>query len=545
MVRLLLALALFAGCVKSAPQVAPCEAFVRVLATYPGASTAETEAHVTVPLETQIAGLEGITRVESSTSGSLAAIDVWLKASDHLAAGAAIRQRVRKNSSLPQEVLEPLVDSAPANERLRFVLLEGPELDPGQLANTADALRNQLLSMGGILRVDLLGKPERTIAIELSPEALGATGLTLGQVAAALRAHNADETVLGTTRPGPDPDELKEIVIAERSGVPLRLETLAMISTRFSTRPEVSVGGAPAVLIALQQSGSGPPEDKLRAALSSLPARARATLSNTIETRRCGARLLENQPLAIAEAATVPLDANVEGIVVRGADVLAPTPAELTYADPPQDLRAQLLHFGDAPDRFLQSWAAKVGAVPIHSGRSLEITLSSADRDRLESAALDLEKRTKSRVRLLGPPPPAPEIHIELDRDALSRYGLPIGYAAREIRRARYGEDVTPYRSRDRVVLSPSPSLSPDTDRQRLEKLMLTAPDGTALPLSSVARLSAEASETTLLRINRKPAIRFWAAPLDGASRAATGHWLSREILPKIARDHGVKSTVE
>ncbi len=102
-----------------------------------------------------------------------------------------VRKRMLDEASkLPAGVQGPFVNDDFSDVYFTLYALTAPELPLHELVQPAEALRDQLLRVDGVQKVNLLGEQPQTVFIELSNQELSNLGLTANQVFAAIDAHN-------------------------------------------------------------------------------------------------------------------------------------------------------------------------------------------------------------------------------------------------------------------------------------------------------------------------------------------------------------------
>lgn len=223
---------------------------VTIVTEATGLAAEEVEQLITYPIETAVNGTTGVRRVRSASAAGISV--VWVEF-DWDTPDALARQRVTErlqssSDALPDEASAPLL--APASSvmgEIAFIALTSERLDPIELRRVAEVdVRRRLLAVPGISQVVALGGLEKQYQILADPQRLERHGLTLAELADAVRRGSENASggfivdrgkesvvrVLGRARHVAD---LENIVVARRGGVPVHVRDVA----------DVRVGAAP------------------------------------------------------------------------------------------------------------------------------------------------------------------------------------------------------------------------------------------------------------------------------------------------------------
>lgn len=188
------AAAFFALPVRELPNVDP--PVVSISTTYTGASAEVVEVRITQIIEQQVAGIQGIDRVYSSSRDGQSRISITFTLDRNLDEAANdVRDAVsRVLSQLPDQALAPQIAKANADSSpLIFLSLTSTTLDRLALADYGNRFLVQRLStIPGVAQVNLRGAPLYAMRIWLDSDALASRGLTVEDVAAALNSQNVE-----------------------------------------------------------------------------------------------------------------------------------------------------------------------------------------------------------------------------------------------------------------------------------------------------------------------------------------------------------------
>lgn len=263
------------------PEVVPPT--IVVSATYPGANAQTVAETVATPLEQSINGVEDMIYMSSySTSSGTLSLTVTFKIGTDLDIAQVLVQN-RVNTALPrlpQEVRNLGVTTNKSSPDMMMVInLFSPDesLDQLYVSNYAILrLQDQLTRLDGVGEVRVFGAREYAIRIWLDPEKIAATGMTAGDIIAALRAQNVQVSAGGLGQPPVDggnayqftistqgrfdnADQFKQVIVRTGAdGAIIRLGDVARVE--LGAKDYVMNGyldGTPAIGIAMfQRPGS-------------------------------------------------------------------------------------------------------------------------------------------------------------------------------------------------------------------------------------------------------------------------------------------------
>ncbi len=216
-----------------------------VTAVLPGASPQTMAAAVATPLEKQFSTIAGITSMTSSSYQGVTTVTLQFDLGRSLDAAA---QDVQSAISVAQAQLPPDMPSPPsyrkvnpADQPILYVALTSPTLALSELDEYGETLMAQRISMvEGVAQVMVYGSQKYAVRIQLDPSRLAAEGIGIDQVAAAVRSANVNLPTgdldgpyrgfsIQATGQLERADQYRPIVVAYRSGRPVRLEALGRV----------------------------------------------------------------------------------------------------------------------------------------------------------------------------------------------------------------------------------------------------------------------------------------------------------------------------
>ena len=222
------------------PDIAP--PFVTVAIPYPGASPDGVEKEILDPVEEAISSISGVKNVNGVAEDGYATVMVEFLFDKPLSeATQDIRDAISGiRSDLPAEMEEPIIKKFNDTDLpIVSLSLSSTTLSPGELTRLADpGLTREFRSIPGVAEVEVPGKVERELTVQIKPEALQAAGVGVSQLVQALQLQNLaapvgrvtgdlDERSIRLRGRLDRPDEFEQIVVAERNGQVIRLGQVA------------------------------------------------------------------------------------------------------------------------------------------------------------------------------------------------------------------------------------------------------------------------------------------------------------------------------
>jgi len=242
-----------------------------VFTSWPGRSPRDVEDQVTYPLTTALLGIPGVRTVRSSSALGFSTIYVIF---DDSVEFYWSRTRVlEKLSSLPpgtvpEDVTPTLGPDATALGQIFWYTLQGHDADgnvvggwdPDELRSIQDwTVRYALQSVEGVSEVASIGGFVREYQVDVDPEAMRANGVSIGQVANAVRRSNLDvgartleinrvEYLIRGLGFVESLEDLEQTVVVAREHTPIRVRDVARVTEGPALRRgALDDAGAPAV----------------------------------------------------------------------------------------------------------------------------------------------------------------------------------------------------------------------------------------------------------------------------------------------------------
>ncbi len=169
---------------------------VSISTSYPGAAASVVETRVTQLIENQISGIDGVRTISSSTSDGRSSIDVeFVLGRDLDSAANDVRDRVgRVLDRLPEEVDPPEVSKVQSgSDTVFWMSLASPVRDALELTDYIDRyLADQFSNVEGVAQIRYGGGSRYAMRVWLDRVKMASTGVTAGDVEAALRRENVE-----------------------------------------------------------------------------------------------------------------------------------------------------------------------------------------------------------------------------------------------------------------------------------------------------------------------------------------------------------------
>ena len=211
---------------------------------YPGASPDVVEREVTDPIEEAISGISGVRTVRSqSLDGYSWVLTEFAFSKDLQEAMQEVRDKIGEiRGDLPLEIEEPILGKfSETDQPILSIAIASNVLDGPELTRVIDpTITRELRAIAGVADVRLTGGVQRELTVELRPEALQQSGVSIGEVVGALMAQNLaapvgringslDEKTIRLRGRLDGPADFLQLVVAERNGQVIRLGQVANV----------------------------------------------------------------------------------------------------------------------------------------------------------------------------------------------------------------------------------------------------------------------------------------------------------------------------
>lgn len=246
-----------------------------VLTPYPGASPQEVQAQVTDVLEEAIQSLGELYYLKTENRAGLSKITVYVKKEIRASEMQQLWDKLRRKVGDVQGKLPAGAGVSVVNDDFGDVLgvfygLTGEQHTYRELEDQAKLLKNELLKVKDVAKVEVYGVQMPTIDIRVSPSVMARSGITTADIARAFDAQNkvvdAGAIDAGVNRIRIEStgnfyslDDIRNLTIVSQDGEHFRLVDIAEISEAYQTPASnmMRIDGVPAIGIAVSTVPSG------------------------------------------------------------------------------------------------------------------------------------------------------------------------------------------------------------------------------------------------------------------------------------------------
>src|SRR5258708_2935408 len=236
---------------------------LNIITEIPSYSSLEMERQVTLPIESAVGGVLGVTRVRSTSATGIAQVTVDFRwGQDMLAARQLIQEALANIQAQLPSTAQPSIETLGAT----LSMVEGYSFQGGSdLVHLRDLaayqLKPRLQRIPGVYKVIVMGGKVLEYAVRVNPYRMIQYDITLDNLRDALTQnniqsnpgvvnHSDQELVLHTNGQFENADQIANVVIAVKNGTPVRLKDAATVTETYQyERGDSSANGSPAVLI--------------------------------------------------------------------------------------------------------------------------------------------------------------------------------------------------------------------------------------------------------------------------------------------------------
>ena len=259
-----------------------------VLTPYPGASPSEVQSQVTDVLEESIQALGELYYLKTENRAGLSKITVYVKKEIRADEMQQLWDKLRRKVSDVQSKLPEGAGPSVVNDDFGDVLgvfygLTGSGHSYRELEDEAKLIKNEILKVKDVAKVEIYGTQTPTIDISVSPSVMARSGITMADIARAFEAQNkvvdAGGIDVGSNRLRIEStgnfyslDDIRNLTIVSRTGEHFRLADITRIEESYQTPASnlMRINGQPAVGIAISTVSTGNVVDMAAAVKESL-----------------------------------------------------------------------------------------------------------------------------------------------------------------------------------------------------------------------------------------------------------------------------------
>ncbi len=241
---------------------------VTVDVAFPGASPGEVESGVVTRIEEAVRDIEGIEELRSFSNQSMGRVFIDIETGyDVLVILDEVKMAVDRIASFPESIEKPSIYRSQHERAAINVQIYG-DLDETAMKALAEDLQEEILTLPSITRTRIRGARDYEISIEMEESKLRQYGLTLAEVAQAVRRSSLDlpagsirsdggDILLRTEGQAYHKQDFERIVLITRAdGTRLTLGDIANIDDGFVEQEFYSLfNGKPSIGIAVSAVG--------------------------------------------------------------------------------------------------------------------------------------------------------------------------------------------------------------------------------------------------------------------------------------------------
>ena len=244
---------------ESAPEVVVPVGIVSTVLR--GATGEDVEKLITNKLEQEIANVENIDKVTSSSKEGISVITAQFNASADMDKSIQDLKDAVDNAKtdLPSDANDPVVTKVNFSEQPILTISISQDLSPAGLTKLGDSLEKELKKIQGVSKVSISGTRKREVGVVIRKDKLAAYGLSINQVISAIGSANASLPVGNITVADIDypikfsgsldePSQIPDITLTSPLGTIIYLRDIAFVADGLETPKtfsRVSVQGKP------------------------------------------------------------------------------------------------------------------------------------------------------------------------------------------------------------------------------------------------------------------------------------------------------------
>lgn len=241
-----------------------------------GGSSEDVEKLITNKLEQEIANVENIDKVTSTSREGLSVITAQFIASADIDKSIQdLKDAVDKAKiGLPTDADEPYVTKVNFSDQPVLIVSVSQDLSPAGLTQLGEDLEREIKKVKGVSAVDISGTREREVQVVIHKDKLASYGLSINQVIAAIQSANASAPIGRITMDDVDypikfsgsvdeANQVPDITLQGAGGVLVYLRDVAFVSDGLEapkSYSRISVGGEPsqnALTLSIRKKSGG------------------------------------------------------------------------------------------------------------------------------------------------------------------------------------------------------------------------------------------------------------------------------------------------
>lgn len=250
------------------PEFAPPQVDIQVQAV--GLAPEEVETQITVPIESAVNGLPGVSTVRSSSKVGLSMVHVVFDQNANIyQARQSVTERLQQvTNQLPEGVHPPEISplASPLGTILQYAFTVNGQTSLMDLRRLVDStLSSQILSVPGVTQVTVYGGDERQEQVLVDPAKLRSLQVSLTEVTNAAKGANSNapggfligggqELLMRGIGQVQSIEDLRQSVVKVKAGKPILLQDVAEVKTGSAIkRGDASFNTQPAVVMMINK----------------------------------------------------------------------------------------------------------------------------------------------------------------------------------------------------------------------------------------------------------------------------------------------------
>jgi multidrug efflux pump subunit AcrB len=245
---------------------------VLVVTVYPGVSPEEIEQLITNKVETELSDLPNLDHIQSNTEEGRSTVSVSFDTSvDPEEAYDLVSREVNKITDLPADAIDPIIIRLSMRELnpIAQIVVSG-DFTPLALREVAEDLKNGLLKVDNISKVELVGARDRQIWVDVDQARIDAYGISLNDISSVLQGRNLNipggtarygktEFLVRTLGQFESMDEVGRMIVqSDASGRAIRISDVATVrDTLAREQTKAKLNGKEGISIFLYKKGDG------------------------------------------------------------------------------------------------------------------------------------------------------------------------------------------------------------------------------------------------------------------------------------------------
>lgn len=220
-----------------------------VFTQYPGASPEEVQTQISDVLEESILSIGEVDYVKSENRAGISRVDVYIKKETRGPQMQQLWDNLRRKvndvqAKLPQGAHKSIVNDDFGDVLGVFYSLHGTNVSYRELEDQATIIKNDLLKVKDVKRVELYGVQPRTIEVTINPSLMAQAGITSSEIAYAINKQNNivdggalevdnQRIRIESTGSFTSTEEIENLTIVSKSGEYFKIKEIAKVKESY------------------------------------------------------------------------------------------------------------------------------------------------------------------------------------------------------------------------------------------------------------------------------------------------------------------------